>query len=238
MGVTIKGELIEGGTVVADKLVVQGEDGLYYKLNTDGVSITAEQTEYNSLNGSVITAKSVTAEKISVSDLVAFGADIGGFHITTDAIYSGVKESVDNTTRGVYLDSGGQLCVGDGTSFLRYRMEEDGSYKLELVIASNGLTIDSDNFKLTADGTVTAAAGEIGGFQLKTERVNGRTAITCSAAMSRMESSTVCAFSPAAARMNGTARSGLPTAAAASRWRRSAMIRARGSGSSIFTAHR
>lgn len=173
VGVTIKGELIEGGTVVADKLVVQGEDGLYYKLNTDGVSITAEQTEYNSLNGSVITAKSVTAEKISVSDLVAFGADIGGFHITTDAIYSGVKESVDNTTRGVYLDSGGQLCVGDGTSFLRYRMEEDGSYKLELVIASNGLTIDSDNFKLTADGTVTAAAGEIGGFQLKTERVNG-----------------------------------------------------------------
>ena len=106
MGVTIKGELIEGGTVVADKLVVQGEDGLYYKLNTDGVSITAEQTEYNSLNGSVITAKSVTAEKISVSDLVAFGADIGGFHITTDAIYSGVKESVDNTTRGVDPDSG------------------------------------------------------------------------------------------------------------------------------------
>ncbi len=94
------------------------EDGLYYKLNTDGVSITAEQTEYNSLNGSVITAKSVTAEKISVSDLVAFGADIGGFHITTDAIYSGVKASADNTARGVYLDSGGQLCVGDGTSFL------------------------------------------------------------------------------------------------------------------------
>ena len=173
VGVTIKGDLIEGGTVVADKLVVQGEDGLYYKLNTDGVSITAEQTEYNSLNGSVITAKSVTAEKISVSDLVAFGADIGGFHITTDAIYSGVKASADNTARGVYLDSGGQLCVGDGTSFLRYRMEEDGSYKLELVIASNGLTIDSDNFKLTADGTVTAAAGEIGGFQLKTELVNG-----------------------------------------------------------------
>ena len=173
VGVTIKGDLIEGGTVVADKLVVQGEDGLYYKLNTDGASITAEQTEYNSLSGSVITAKSITAEKISVSDLVAFGADIGGFHITMDAIYSGAKASADNTTRGVYLDSSGQLSVGDGTSFLRYRMEEDGSYKLELVIASNGLTIESDHFKLTADGTVTAAAGEIGGFQLKTERVNG-----------------------------------------------------------------
>ena len=51
VGVTIVGDLIEGGTVKADKLVVLGEDGLYYKLNTNGVSTTAEQTEYNSLNG-------------------------------------------------------------------------------------------------------------------------------------------------------------------------------------------
>ena len=33
VGVTIKGDLIEANTVVADKLVIQGEDGLYYKLN-------------------------------------------------------------------------------------------------------------------------------------------------------------------------------------------------------------
>lgn len=63
VGVTIKGDLIEGGTVIADKLVIKGSDGLYYKLNTDGVTTEAEQTEYNSLNGSVITAKSITATK-------------------------------------------------------------------------------------------------------------------------------------------------------------------------------
>ena len=67
VGVTIKGDLIEGGTVVADKLVVKGENGLYYKLNTDGVTTEAQQTEYNSLNGSVITAKSIAATKISVT---------------------------------------------------------------------------------------------------------------------------------------------------------------------------
>lgn len=104
VGVTIKGSLIEGGTIVADKLVIQGEDGLYYKLNTDGKTVEKEQTDYNSLNGQVIQAKSVTAEKIDVKDLVAFGATIGGFKIGLNSLFSGVKESVDNTTRGIYMD--------------------------------------------------------------------------------------------------------------------------------------
>lgn len=132
VGVTIKGDLIEGGTVVADKLVVKGEDGLYYKLNTDGVTTEAEQTEYNSLNGQVITAKSITATKIAVDDLVAFGATIGGFKISTNAIYSGVKESVNNTTRGIYMDNQGQIAVGDSQNFIKYYKDENGAYKLEI----------------------------------------------------------------------------------------------------------
>ena len=132
VGVTIKGDLIEGGTVVADKLVIKGDDGLYYKLNTDGETVAAEQTEYNSLSGSIITAKSVTAEKINVSDLVAFDATIGGFNITDEALYSGVKESVDNTTRGVYLDSTGQVAFGDQSNFLKYFKDDEGNWKLEI----------------------------------------------------------------------------------------------------------
>ena len=128
VGVTIKGDLIEGGTVVADKLVVKGEDGLYYKLNTDGVTTEAEQTEYNSLNGQVITAKSITATKIAVDDLVAFGATIGGFKISTNSIYSDVKESVNNTTRGIYMDNQGQMAVGDSQNFIKYYKDENESY--------------------------------------------------------------------------------------------------------------
>ena len=132
VGVTIKGDLIEGGTVVADKLVIRGEDGLYYKLNTDGVTTEAEQTEYNSINGSIITAKSITATKISVSDLVAFGATIGGFNITNDSLYSGVKESVDNATRGIFMDKEGQLSLGDADNYLRYFKDENGDWKLQI----------------------------------------------------------------------------------------------------------
>ena len=132
VGVTIKGDLIEGGTVVADKLVVKGEDGLYYKLNTDGVTTEAEQTEYNSLNGQVIAAKSITATKIAVDDLVAFGATIGGFKISTDSIYSGVKESVNNTTRGIYMDNQGQMAVGDSQNFIKYYKDESEAYRLDI----------------------------------------------------------------------------------------------------------
>lgn len=141
VGVTIIGDLIEGGTVKADKLVVLGEDGLYYKLNTNGVTTTAEQTEYNSLNGSVITAKSITAEKVKVDDLVAFDATIGGFNITNSSIYSGAKESATNTTRGIYLDKNGQISFGDADNYIRYYKASDGTYKLE--ISADSISIKS-----------------------------------------------------------------------------------------------
>ena len=135
VGVTIVGDLIEGGTVKAEKLVVRGKDGLFYKLNTDGVSITAEQTNENSLHGSIITAKSIVASQISVSDLVAFGATIGGFHISDSSIYSGFKNAVDSPESGIYLDSEGQLVVGDGTNYIKlYKDENDenGAYILDI----------------------------------------------------------------------------------------------------------
>lgn len=132
IGVTIKGDLIEGNTIVAEKLVIKGDDGLYYKLNTDGVGVEAEQTEYNSLNGSIIRAKSITATKIAVDDLVAFDATIAGFNITDEAIYSGVKESALNTTRGIYLGKDGQLAFGDSNNYLRFYKDSSGRYKLEI----------------------------------------------------------------------------------------------------------
>lgn len=164
VGVTIKGDLIEGGTVVADKLVVKGENGLYYKLNTDGVTTEAEQTEYNSLSGSVITAKSITATKISVDDLVAFDATIGGFNITENSIYSGVKESVDNTTSGIYLDNTGQVAFGDASSYIKYFYDEaTDTWKLaisadSISIGSSKKTVEEYVEEKAVEAATTAAA--------------------------------------------------------------------------------
>ena len=147
VGVTIKGDLIEGNTIKADKLVVKGSDGLYYKLNFEGGTFKdGEQVPTDSLHGSVITAKSITAEKVSVNDLVAFDATIGGFKIGSNAIHSAVKESVNNTTRGIYFDNDGQMNVGDNSNFFKYFKDTDGKYKL--IVSADVVRFGSSNKNL------------------------------------------------------------------------------------------
>jgi hypothetical protein len=137
VGVTIKGDLIEANTLKADKLVVKGSDGLFYKLNVAAGGIASgEPVPTDSLHGSAITAKSIVAEKIAVDDLVAFGATIGGFKIGNKSIYSGVKESIENATAGVYLDSEGQMSIGDGRCYVKFFKNSDGQYKLDIVAGS------------------------------------------------------------------------------------------------------
>lgn len=183
-GVTINGDMIIGNSIQADKLVIKGNDGIYYKLNIDGLNnISTSQAskfvlletepedwetnyadyyiinnnEYihitgdtaptfnanayyklssihgTGLDGTNILAQTITADKITVSDLVAFGATIGGFHISNHSIYSGVKTSVLNNTRGIYMDDNGQIAIGDSNNYLRYYLDENtNTYKLEI----------------------------------------------------------------------------------------------------------
>lgn len=163
-GVTIVGDSVQAGTLKADRLVIKGKDGLYYKLNTEG--ITGEQydeddepipqTDYNSLNGAVIAAKSVTAEKIVATDLVAFGATIAGFHIVADAIlnggklFSGSKSDITDTTNpGIYMDATGQLCIGDSKNFVRYYKDQNDQFRLDIRADSVSFTgIDDIQNKL------------------------------------------------------------------------------------------
>lgn len=133
VGVTIKGDLIEAGTLKADRLVVKGSDGNYYALSTDFTAMPGvTPVEEDSIHGSVLVKKSIVAEKIAVDDLVAFGATIGGFKIDNNSIHSVVKDSVDNTTRGIYMDNDGQFAVGDNDNYIKYYKTSDGSYKLDI----------------------------------------------------------------------------------------------------------
>lgn len=135
IGVLISGDLIKGNTIQADKLIVRGEDGLYYKLNVDALGETtasADSKYQNGLDGSVIIAKSIAAEKVSVDDLKAFGATIGGFHITKNSIYSGSKESAANTTLGLYLDNEGQIALGDKDNYLKFYKVDEKNYAFEI----------------------------------------------------------------------------------------------------------
>lgn len=180
VGVTIKGDLIEAGTLKADRLVVKGSDGNYYKLSTDFEAMPGvTPIEEDAIHGSVLVSKSITAEKVDVHDLVAFGATIGGFKITDSSIYSGVKASVDNTTLGIYLDNEGQLALGDDVNFLKYYKDQNGNYKL---------AISADNIKLgtttvTEEGvskvkTTTGYAFDDGGLTIDAPDAATKTQVT------------------------------------------------------------
>ena len=168
VGVTIKGDLIEAGTLKADRLVVKGSDGRYYALNTDFTAIPGvTPVEEDTIHGSVLVEKSIVAEKIAVDDLVAFGATIAGFKMeprdedmgTPAAIYSGAKSSVDaDIIDGIYMDENGQMNLGNANSYLKFYKDDDGVYRLSISAESilfgvgkqfslddRGMTVAGDN---------------------------------------------------------------------------------------------
>ena len=174
VGVRIKGDLIEAGTLKADKLVVKGSDGLYYKLNIEGGATVSEQVSdedlQNGLSGDIIVAKSITAEKVAVDDLVAFGATIGGFNITKNTIYSGKKAALANKDSGIYFDKDGQLSVGDGNNYLRYFKDENGEYKLEVSASSILMKIGDGTSNL--EDTIDTVDQNINYLAEKTEYIS------------------------------------------------------------------
>ena len=165
VGVLISGDLIKGNTIQADKLIVRGEDGLYYKLNVDALGETtasADPKYQNGLDGSVIIAKSVTAEKVSVDDLAAFHATIGGFHITKNSIYSGSKESAANTTQGLYLDNEGQIVLGDEKNYLKFYKVDENNYSFEISLVK---ALQDDVNSNTADIQSLPKRDDLAGLQ-------------------------------------------------------------------------
>lgn len=192
VGVTIKGDLIEANSLKADKLVVRGEDGLYYKLNIDGLNniSTSQSSKFtllsnepenweidyknyyiisngsyvhltgseaptfaantyyklnqeheSGLDGTNIIAQTITADKIQVSDLVAFGATIGGFVIGNASIHTTSKTSINSDLNGLYLGADGQIYIGSADNHIKYYKDANNNWKLD---------ITADSFKISS----------------------------------------------------------------------------------------
>lgn len=164
VAVSINADNITAGSLLAERIMLQGDDGLFYKLNVDAMGKATAETLpddeqeqlKNGIHGKSIIAESITADKISVSDLVAFGATIGGLKIEDGSIHSFVKGSdengkndVHNTTAGIYLDSEGQMNIGDQNSYIKYYEDEAGKRKLE--IAADEVTIGGSSAATPTD---------------------------------------------------------------------------------------
>ena len=112
-GVTIVGDVIQANTLTAEKLILKGADGLIYELNAQAGTLTSTQLteeQYKQrLDGSVLVAHSVTAEKINVTDL--FAQDITATGTIRGVVLEGATGSFTGT-----VETGRQVEVYPGGS--------------------------------------------------------------------------------------------------------------------------
>ena len=231
VGVTIKGDLIEANTLKADKLVVLGQNGLYYKLNIDGIdNISTTQsskfvltttepanwetnyTDYyiidngeykhvigqtvptwsantyyklsstyeSGLDGTNIIAHSITADKVQVSDLVAFGATIGGFDISSTSIHTHGKASISSNVNGLYFDKDGQMYLGDNNNHIKYYLDTSVSpnkWKLDIAadeihFGANGTSLETAIETIKEETTVNLVIQSSQGLMFKKDNVS------------------------------------------------------------------
>ena len=90
---------IASGAITTDKLAA--------------TAVTAEKIASGAITTDKLAANSVTAAKISVTSLQAISANIGGFTITSNALYNGMTSRDDTTNNGVWLGTNG-IALGKG----------------------------------------------------------------------------------------------------------------------------
>ena len=92
--VSLNADVINAGTLSVDRLLLKGPDGLFVAINATDEGLTSEQLsqeEYqNAISGSVLVARSVTADKIAAKSITA--NEIAAGAITTAEL---AAESVD-----------------------------------------------------------------------------------------------------------------------------------------------
>jgi len=119
--VRINADYINANTLKANRIIFLGTDGLFHQLNETGETSLPDQTADNSLDGSVITAESITADKLTVTDLSAFGADIAGLKLEDSSIHTYGKDNPYSTVEGWYIgtaDGAGGIQDNNGDIFL------------------------------------------------------------------------------------------------------------------------
>ena len=75
-GVHISGDLIDANTIKADALLLQGQNGLYYKINVDELGQTTADSDpkyQTGIDGKAIIAHSITATEITTQNIQGTG---------------------------------------------------------------------------------------------------------------------------------------------------------------------
>lgn len=137
-GVKIYGDIIEGNTIRAESLILQGMDGIYRRLNIDslGKAVVDSDSKYNEkLDGSVIVAESITADKINVTDLFAQDITANG------TITGGVLKSANFIMSDYSIDEEGNP-TGSVLSGVKIDLNNEAFYTPQITIKDNYIALN------------------------------------------------------------------------------------------------
>lgn len=159
---------IKTGTLMTDRLLIKGNNSLYYKLNVTALGeaaieeLPADEQEKlkNGIHGENIIAESITSNKIAVSDLTAFKATIASFkiedlldadgNVVGGSFHNILKTSVDSYVPGVYIDSNGQFVLGNDDEYIKFVKTTDGKFAFDI---KTNVKVDGS---LLINGTITS----------------------------------------------------------------------------------
>lgn len=196
--VEVNANKITAGTLVADRILLKGsENGLLYALNNLG-ELTS--TTVDTLDGYVLTDRTINADKIVASSITANELDVDNIFADSAVITKIFAQDITATgiIRGATL-VGASVSADRGTiggfgifdDCLTGFYDEDGyQYKVDLntaksITGKNGgvIAIETGKYKIsspyntehewyvTYDGYMYAEIGEIAGFTLKDQRL-------------------------------------------------------------------
>lgn len=196
--VEVNANKITAGTLIADRILLKGsKDGLLYALNNLG-KLTS--TTVNTLDGYLLTDRTINADKIVASSITANELDVDSIFADSavverifaqDITATGIIRGATLVGASVSADRGtiGGFAIFDDCLIGSY--DEDGyQYKVDLntaksITGKNGgvIAIEAGKYKIsspyntehewyvTYDGYMYAEIGEIAGFTLKDQRL-------------------------------------------------------------------
>lgn len=164
--VSLNADVINSGTLATERLIIKGADGLIYEINAQSGTLTTQQLTEDKykqrLDGSVLVAKSVTADQIAAHTITSneilaktiTAAEIAAATITGAEIAAGaITTNHVSANFGENLDLSSNRAVNLKVSALRDQVASRG---VQLVTNGSGLLGDNTNFSaLTYDPTVS-----------------------------------------------------------------------------------
>lgn len=191
--VSLNADVIKSGTLHTDRLLLTGEGGVVYEINAESSGLSQSELskeEYkNKIDGSVLVAKSVTADQIAAQAITA--NEILSGAITTDkldanAVTTDKLAAYSVTANKLASDVGSSLDLSSNNSInlivgnMNNRIDEVAELTPEMLhnttveVSLDGIRmntggtfeVESGNFDIDADGKMTAKAGSIGGWQI------------------------------------------------------------------------